>query len=157
MALVFRGLSRCSVCNEVIQANDEVIAFPHVISNESDLLWRFSDSACHADCAQHSPKIQKLMAITEERHRRTGPGKRKCQVCGEEILDWDDCIMFGYLGDPAIDALARFNFTHLHKSHVAKWQPVTEFLTMAQAEIDDGHWAGRFLELLMRDLQAGTH
>lgn len=155
MALVFRGLSSCSVCNEVIQAADEMVAFPHVISNQRDPLWPFSDTACHAACAKRSPEIQQLAAIAEEHYRRTGPGNRKCEVCCKEILDPENCLMFGYLGDPELDELGRFNFIHIHKSHLANWKPLKEFLAIGQAAIDDGRWrgGGRYLEALLQDLR----
>ena len=157
MAILLRGLTPCAVCGKVIKDGEEALLFPHIISNESDPLWRFSDSSCHVGCAKQSPEIRRLMAITEEHFRRTGPGNRKCQVCGEEILDPEDCLMFGYLGDPSVDALARFNFIHVHKSHVASWEPATEFVEMAQAVIDDGRWAGPYLGLLKRNVEAGLH
>lgn len=153
MAILLRGKTACKVCGTVIQSLDEVISFPHIISNESDPLWPFSDTSCHIDCAKQSPEVLKLIAITEEHYRRTGPGKRKCQVCGEEILDPDDCLALGYLGDPAVDALARFNFIHLHKSHVADWKSAAEFLAVAQAAIDNGRWNGPYLAALMRDIK----
>ena len=153
MAILLRGMTKCGVCGEVIQGGDEAILFPYVISNENDPIWRLSDSSCHIACVGLSPELQKLVTITEEHYRRTGPGKRKCEVCGEEILDPDDCLMFGYLGDPATEALARFNFTHLHKSHAVDWKPAASFVAMAHAAIDEGRWGGPYLATLIRNIE----
>ena len=50
MAIVLRGMSKCSICGVVIQEDDEIVATTHFISNENDPLWRFSDSAMHKPC-----------------------------------------------------------------------------------------------------------
>lgn len=50
MAIVIRGLSPCSICNEPVGADDEIVATPHFIHNGAHPLWRYSDSAMHRTC-----------------------------------------------------------------------------------------------------------
>lgn len=157
MAILLRGKTVCKVCGQLIRGGDEVVLFPHIIANEAHPLHRLSDASCHLDCAKKSEDATKLVTLVEEHYSRTGPGQRKCQVCGEEILDPDDCLALGYLGDSALDPIGRFNFTHLHKSHVADWKPAAEFLALAQAAIDEGRWKGPTLATLIRDIRANLH
>ena len=50
MALIFRGRSLCSICHEVINHDDAIVATTHFIADRSDPLWRFSDSGMHVAC-----------------------------------------------------------------------------------------------------------
>ncbi len=50
MALILRGKTECSICNAVINKNDEAVATTHFISDSNDPLWRFSDSVMHKSC-----------------------------------------------------------------------------------------------------------
>ena len=50
MAIILRGKTRCSICGAVIEEGDDIIATTHFISESSDPLWRFSDSAMHKFC-----------------------------------------------------------------------------------------------------------
>jgi hypothetical protein len=44
------GASRCSICREVLNEGQAVVATTHFIADPNDLLWRFSDSGMHAAC-----------------------------------------------------------------------------------------------------------
>jgi hypothetical protein len=50
MALIFAGESRCPICGEVINQDDEIVATSHFIGDDTDPLWRFSDAAIHRHC-----------------------------------------------------------------------------------------------------------
>jgi hypothetical protein len=50
MALILRGKTECSICNSVINNEDQVVATTHFISDSNDPLWRFSDSVIHKSC-----------------------------------------------------------------------------------------------------------
>ncbi len=49
MAILYDGIE-CSICGNVIVDLKKVVATTHFISDEHDELWRFSDSAMHAEC-----------------------------------------------------------------------------------------------------------
>lgn len=49
-ALIFRGKSKCSICGKVLAEQDDIVATTHFIEDDSDPLWRFSDSAMHREC-----------------------------------------------------------------------------------------------------------
>jgi hypothetical protein len=48
MALLALGRSRCSICGEVLQPGQVIVATTHFIGDPADHLWRFSDSGMHA-------------------------------------------------------------------------------------------------------------
>jgi hypothetical protein len=50
VALLTLGWSKCSICDETLQEGDEIVATTHFIGDESDPLWRFSDSGMHRRC-----------------------------------------------------------------------------------------------------------
>jgi hypothetical protein len=50
MALIFRGASRCPLCDGIIAEDDDIVATQHFIPDESDPLWRYSDAAIHRSC-----------------------------------------------------------------------------------------------------------
>jgi hypothetical protein len=53
MALIYPGI-KCSICGEPI-GERRLVATTHFIGDQSDPLWRFSDSAMHYDCFQTWP------------------------------------------------------------------------------------------------------
>ena len=50
MALIFRGKSKCVLCNNVIAADDAVVATTHFIPDKADPLWHYSDAPFHKTC-----------------------------------------------------------------------------------------------------------
>ena len=50
MAIVVRGKTGCSICQNIFGADDDIVSTPHFIWNESHPLWRFSDSGMHRSC-----------------------------------------------------------------------------------------------------------
>lgn len=50
MALIIRGSSLCALCETLLLADEDILAFPAFIAERSDDLWRFSDSAVHSSC-----------------------------------------------------------------------------------------------------------
>ena len=50
MALLALGRSLCSICGEVLQPGQVIVATTHFIGDPADHLWRFSDSGMHAEC-----------------------------------------------------------------------------------------------------------
>jgi hypothetical protein len=96
-----------------------------------------------------------MLAAMDELYKKTGPGNRACAVCGDQVLDPDDYFLIGYLGAPSASPLAKFNYTHLHKSHISSWKPADEFLTLARAAISSGQWQGVVLSKTIREIEAG--
>jgi len=155
MAILLRGKTTCPICGKVIEEGDEAISFPHFILNEKDPLFALSDTACHSACVNADPLGLAMLAAADEYYKHTGPGKRGCVVCGNQVLNPDDYLLIGYLGDPHTEALGKFNYTHLHKSHIRDWKEANEFLTLARAAVDAGQWQGDALPGIIREIEAG--
>src|SRR5687767_9950584 len=132
MAILLRDKTKCLICGKVIMTGEPAIGFPHFILNEVDPLFALSDSSCHSACVSASPLGSAMLAASNELYKNTGPGKRACAVCGDQVLDPDDYVLIGYLGAPSAGPLARFSYTHLHKSHIPDWKAANEFLTFAR-------------------------
>jgi hypothetical protein len=50
VALLALGVSRCSICREVLHPGQAIVATTHFIADEADPLSRFSDTGMHAEC-----------------------------------------------------------------------------------------------------------
>ncbi len=50
MALIFFGETECTICGVIVNDDDDIVTTTHFISDSSDPLWRFSDSAMHKSC-----------------------------------------------------------------------------------------------------------
>jgi len=50
MALIFRGKTKCSICGEILQEAEDIVATSHFIVSREDPLWRYSDSGMHHRC-----------------------------------------------------------------------------------------------------------
>jgi predicted nucleic acid-binding Zn ribbon protein len=154
MAILMRGTTTCQICGKVIEEGEDAMLFPHFVMNECDELYPFSDSACHSACLRNLPLGGALGAASEAYLSRTGPGRRRCVVCGNETLDPDDYLLIGYLGAPAEGPLQDFNFTHLHKSHIPSWAEADRFRSLATEALASGRWKGPQLPDLIQVIDA---
>jgi hypothetical protein len=50
MALIFRGKTKCALCDGVLKADDAIVATSHFIADRQHPLWRFSDAAMRETC-----------------------------------------------------------------------------------------------------------
>jgi hypothetical protein len=155
MSILLRGKTRCPICGNVIEEGDEAVLFPHIVLNKKDPLYALSDRACHSACVSGDALGRAMVAEADRYYKSTGPGKRGCAACGNQILDPDDYLLIAYLADPSADPLGKFNYTHLHKSHIREWKQADEFLALAKAAIDAGKWQGDALLKIIREIEAG--
>jgi hypothetical protein len=70
MALIDVGMP-CSLCGQPIKVGDTYVATTHFISDRSDPLWRYSDSAMHKNCFEG----WSLRTIFTKRYRQVMRGK----------------------------------------------------------------------------------
>ncbi len=154
MAILSCGKTSCAICGSVIARGDEAVLFSHFILNEKDPLRALSDAACHVACVNADARGPAMLAAADAHARNTGPGKRACAACGGEILDPDDYLLIGYLGDPSAEPLGRFSYTHLHASHIGEWKQAEAFLALAKAALDAGWWQGDALPKIVREIEA---
>ena len=117
MALLFPGKTTCAICRRVITRDDRAVLTAAVISNHKDPLYRYSDACFHESCVVADDGARAVLAVIDETISRMGPGKRACDVCGEQILHPDEYVSFAYLGtDPSV---AWMNFHHFHRPHLS--------------------------------------
>jgi hypothetical protein len=144
----------CAICRNAIARGDEAVLFPHFVLNEK-ALYALSDAACHTACLDADARGRAMRAASDAYASNTGPGKRACAACGGEITDPADYFLIAWLGDPSTDPLGKFNYTHLHTSHIRDWKEADAFLALAKTAIEGGRWQGDTLPKLVRDIEAG--
>jgi len=153
MAMLIRGKSICQLCGKAIEASDRACAFPHFIMNEIDPCFIFSDGAFHESCVLQNRDGPAAIRHAEEFFLKTGPGKRTCAVCNNEIKDHKDYLLIGFLSDDYNNPLRLFNYTHLHKSCIPRWANKDKFVQSAQASLTSGKWRGNYLVSLLKDIK----
>ncbi|RKH06288.1 hypothetical protein D7V97_22730 [Corallococcus sp. CA053C] len=112
---MIQGSTLCSICGQVIEADAPAVGLPAFVWNEADVLLPFNDASMHRMCFEAHPLREQVEATIEELDRKTGPGRRKCAVCGSEVLDPDDYLMVPRLTADVASPAHRFNYTHLHR------------------------------------------
>jgi hypothetical protein len=50
MAIILLGKTTCSLCNQLLRGDEDILGFPHFIHDPLHPLWRFSDSGMHKEC-----------------------------------------------------------------------------------------------------------
>jgi predicted nucleic acid-binding Zn ribbon protein len=151
MALLIYGKRVCSLCGKLIKQEDPSCSFPPFVVNELDPCFLFSDGAFHEACVlKHKHGVDAIRRV-EEWAANVGPGKRKCVVCKTEITDPDDYLLIEHLSDREGDPMREFNYTHLHKSCLSRWEGSSRFTDLANATLASNSWKGpSSLDLLRR-------
>jgi hypothetical protein len=126
MALLIRGRTVCGLCGLVISADDDVVIFPPMTSNTVDPIFRYSDAACHASCVDSACDGPQALERMAELLIAGAPGSRRCEACGEVVRDPDDYLGIGFLTSDVSLLASRFNFVHLHRSHIHRWSRLGE-------------------------------
>lgn len=153
MGLLIEGSTPCFLCGQVIKAGVPAVGLPAFVWNDADALLPFNDASMHRTCFEAHPLRVQVEAALEELDRKTGPGRRKCAVCGREVLDPDDYLMVPRLTDDVASPAHRFNYTHLHRSHVREWGELRELERHLEQLEAAGGWKGRVLRELLQLLR----
>ena len=66
MAIVVRGKSACSICNQILRDGDDIIGTPHFIADTAHQLYRFSDSAMHQLCFEGWEHAQQFRSLYDK-------------------------------------------------------------------------------------------
>lgn len=135
MALVVLGESKCSLCGGLLEHADDIVSFPAFVVVETDPIYRFSDGAFHRACFDAHPLSELVASRFSEWRQSTGPGRRICAVCGEEITDPDDYLLIEHISPDTDSPLHQFNYTHLHRSHVCEWEDRQLLVALLQEQI----------------------
>lgn len=152
MAMIILGLTACCICGEHIDEARSFTAFPAFVLNENDPIFMFSDSACHDECIDGHVLSTTLKQRFNYWQNSTGPGNRKCSVCREEISSPNDYFMIDFLAPDGFSA-SKYNYTHLHLSHINEWEDSFAALREIEALKDSGEWGGEYLDNLIRQLK----
>lgn len=153
MALLVRGSTRCRICGEIIAEGDRATLFEPFLANERDPLFFFSDGAFHEACVDEHPDGAAARELAAEVRAKSEPDSRICVVCGEVIRDPDDYLGFGYFSGDIDVAASRFNFVHLHRSHIGRWQDLNVALEALENLLDSNEWEGDRLTKLIAELR----
>lgn len=153
MALILSGKTQCASCGKMILTTDKIVGFPAIFPNENDPLHIFHDVAVHEQCLNIHPLKPEAEERMAEFRLKTGPGHRRCYVCGEEILKPDQYAGLGYLtGDPNL-VVSKYNYAHFHRSCFKIWPERTHVLTLLEDMMKTGAWRGPGLSLMIKDLK----
>jgi len=130
MSILILGKTTCPLCGDVIERREDAVQFPAFLWDGNDPLAVFNDASLHRPCFDQDPRHREVLALVRELRERTGPGTRKCVVCGEEITDPDDYLMLPPMTRDPTHPLHSVRYTHLHKSHSASWSEVESIIKL---------------------------
>jgi hypothetical protein len=156
MALLIYGKSVCSLCGRVILQDELTCSFPPFVMNERDPCLVFSDGAFHEACVRNHKHGADALRRADEGASRVGPGKRKCVVCKTEVTNPDNYFLIEHLSDREDDPLREFNYTHLHKSCLPRWDGRFQFIELGNAALAAGSWKGPYLVRLIEEVGRGS-
>jgi len=74
-------------------------------------------------------------------------------VCKEEIVHPDDYLLIDHLTSDQDDAVFRYNYTHLHESHVRDWFELEKCIKEIKKFKESTVWGGSYLEGLIKSLK----
>jgi hypothetical protein len=69
MALIFLGLTECSLCGKTLTGEDAVIGLPPLIDTAHPL-YRYFDTGMHQSCYDHWDKKDEIAAALEKEKNR---------------------------------------------------------------------------------------
>ncbi len=154
MTLLFDNRTKCGLCGLSLSSGPATFAFPAFLANAEDPLFRFSDAAFHESCLVRDGDGSRAMARYREWREKTGPGNRKCAVCGEQILNPDDYYLIDYLCATEDHEVGRFNFTHLHRSHAGAWPQLEKAIHLLGRASAEGKVAPVYANQIATELRS---
>ncbi|MFT3823156.1 MAG: hypothetical protein QM731_04515 [Chitinophagaceae bacterium] len=156
MAIVFEGLSKCPLCNEVLDKENEFMLVPPVISNTKDELFLFSDAGIHVECLDRSENRNKLLYHIQQYHELLSRAKLKSIADGEQAGDGRDMLLIGLLSSNEKEELSEFNYTVLNLNKLKQWEDYDRFIDVAGKFLSEGKWGGyagyNYLEKIMQQI-----
>lgn len=156
MALIIYGKSSCSLCGQTIERDDAVVSFPAFVVNELDPCFALSDGSFHEACLHKDVRAGEALRRVEEWAAHVGPGKRQCAVCGMQVVDPDNYILIEHLSERDDDPLSFFNYVHLHRTCIPKWDARVRFDALAKDRLASGAWKGSYLPHLIEQIGAAA-
>jgi hypothetical protein len=154
MAIFIENVSECPLCHAVMPNRDGVVSFPAMVWNELDPLAIVSDATVHTACLRDSG----LMAAAERRllavQQTTGPGRRQCKLCSQQILTLEQHLQLGHLTEVESSPLYPFNLAQFHRDCLARWTGIRELIADIEMGRVSGRWHGHWLDLILKQLSA---
>ena len=154
MPLFFPGKTRCKICGQVIQINDEHVSFPPFVSNKLDPLSFFNDAIFHKHCFLEHPLSDKVM---ERLEFRNGYMKNKnyhvCRVCNKRIMHPDDYFTLIDFTENPDDPLYKYNFYEFHRAHLHQWPEINLLISLIKDLKNKETWDDYTLNWLLKEIE----
>jgi len=154
MAHFIENTTTCPLCGRVIQKGESYRSFPAMVWNQADNLASVSDATAHVKCLETSGLAEAAEARAKMVLEATGPGKRQCRICGQQVTSLDEHIQFGYLTDDAESPLFNLNLAHFHRSCLRRSEALPGIISALTDYQATGKWEGPWLSSFVGDLEA---
>ena len=149
MALFVSGM-KCPICGKPMSPKD-IVSFPPFVANELDPLWIFNDRSLHESCFRSHPLSDQANARLNRVEGSTGPGRRRCEVCNQQVTDPDNFLPLGFLSESP--PLSAFNLLTFHRTCFAHWPRSRELADLIRAALSDGTVRGSAYDRLLGEIQ----
>ncbi len=161
MALFTRG-SLCKLCTLPMQKRNEVVVFPHLVSNTHDALFAFNGAVLHKACVRAHPWGAMAMRQKQFVHETILPNtQRRCVLCQNQVENAAQLIATGLLTVDEKHPLYRFNWMEAHKRCLSHWDELPALVYELKTFAKSGKWVDfdpqhRAMDSLMDVLTAIT-
>jgi hypothetical protein len=138
--MVFEELSKCPICGSELNLKKEYILVPHMIANERDDLYVFSDSGIHLSCIEQDPIKDKLFKHISLYQKFLPPSKLICIVDGKSIENPRDALFTGLLTSDEKEKLFDFNYISLNLKNISRWKQYENFIEISNVFLSENKW-----------------
>ena len=94
MALLFPGKTRCGICHEIIEDDDNVVGF-RAFLRQSHPLWKYSDGVFHQECFNRSPDREAVERLYKKYHEIWESRPRHLKKI-EDMKAWHDAAFANF-------------------------------------------------------------
>lgn len=151
MAIVIENMSKCPLCNDVLNSVKEYVLTPPLISNKLDVIFLLSDVGVHLDCLDKSSIKEKLFKQIDLYNDYLKRMKLKF-----EKYNPNDIIGFNLLTSNEDEPLYKYNYNILVKQNLLEWSDLGDFKEIANKFLKDNKWSSlnqfNYLEYLLNNI-----
>lgn len=152
MAIIFENITKCPLCNDVLNTEKEYFMTPNLTTNQLDELFLVSDVGIHTECLNRSPFKGKLIKFIGQ----YDSSLEKMRILANKYNP-REIINFNLLSSNESEPLYKYNYLVIPKQELKIWNELDDFIEHANVFLDEGKWNGlnefNYLEYLVNTIK----
>ncbi|MFN8305897.1 MAG: hypothetical protein U0T79_03905 [Ferruginibacter sp.] len=144
MGIVIINQTICPICGKKIKDRDSIMSIPAFVLNINDPLYFFSDNSFHESCLQKHPLGKTVVEYSNLFIKHTRPSSRICIISKKLITNPLNHIFIEFLTSDKNDFLEQFNFAHIDKDYLPRWDIRSKFISELKNLVLTRNWKEQF-------------